>query len=513
MSARAAGILLHPTSLPGPHGIGDLGPGAWRFLDFLVEAGQSLWQVLPLHPTGYGDSPYAPLSAFAGNPLLVSPELLVESGDLPSRRIASPPRLDADRVDYAAVRRWKLPLLEEAAHRFLERTGERRDAFDCFCAVESGWLDDYVLFADIKEHCEAGPAGGGAWHTGWPAALAARDPAAIERWRTDRRDGLDVRRAVQFFFHEQWQALHREAARRGVAFIGDMPIFVAEDSADAWANRHLFRLDASGRPLVVAGVPPDYFSPTGQRWGNPLYDWDELAREGYRWWIDRVRAALRMVDWLRIDHFRGFAACWEVPADSPTAERGRWAAAAGADLFAALHAALGTLPIIAEDLGVITPEVERLRDGQGFPGMKILQFAFDAKEAGQLEAGNKFLPHNFVTNAVVYTGTHDNDTTLGWWRQRSRGERDFVLRYLGLGRRARGREVTWAFIRLALASIARFAIVPQQDALGLGSDARMNTPSTFGGNWRWRCRERDLSPRLAGRLAGLSRSYGRLHMP
>jgi 4-alpha-glucanotransferase len=259
----------------------------------------------------------------------------------------------------------------------------------------------------------------------------------------------------------------------------------------------------------VAGVPPDYFSPTGQRWGNPLYDWDLLAREGYSWWIDRVRAALRMVDWLRIDHFRGFVACWEVPADRPTAELGRWVAAPGADLFDALRAALGPLPIIAEDLGVITPEVVRLRDGQGFPGMKILQFAFDAKEAGPFDPDNTFLPHNFTANAVVYTGTHDNDTTLGWWRQRSRAERDAVRHYLASGRHARPRAVAWAFIRLAFASVARFAIVPLQDALGLGSEARMNTPSTFGGNWRWRCRARDLSPRLARRLADLARSCGR----
>jgi 4-alpha-glucanotransferase len=510
VSARAAGILLHPTSLPGPHGIGDLGPGARRFLGFLADAGLSLWQVLPLHPTGYGDSPYAPLSAFAGNPLLVSLEILAEAGDLPRKRIASPP-FDpaARRTDFAAVRRWKLPRLEEAARRFLRRPGGRRDAFEAFSAAAAAWLEDYVLFADIKESLESRPGGSGAWYAGWPADLAARDPGALARWRSDRREELDVRRVQQFFFHEQWQALHQEAARQGVSIIGDMPIFVAGDSAEVWANRRLFRLDASGSPLVVAGVPPDYFSPTGQRWGNPLYDWDALAREGYRWWIERVRAALRMVDWLRIDHFRGFAACWEVPADSPTAERGRWVPAPGDRLFDALHAALGPLPIVAEDLGVITPEVERLRDGRGFPGMKILQFAFDAREAGPFDPDNPFLPHNFAPNAVVYTGTHDNDTTRGWWRQRNRAERDAVRSYLGLGGRARPRTVVWAFIRLALSSVCRFAILPLQDVLVLGSGARMNTPSTFGGNWTWRCRDRDLSPRAAARLAGLARSYGR----
>jgi 4-alpha-glucanotransferase len=514
---RAAGVLLHPTSLPGPYGIGDLGPSARRFLDFLAEAGQSLWQVLPLGPTGYADSPYAPFSAFAGNPLLISVEALAAEGDLDPRRLAPLAALPPERVDYASVLRWKLPLLEEAARNFLRRRdGGRREAFEAFRREEAHWLPEYVLFMSIKEHHDRRARAEGAecslWHSYWPEALALREPAALERWKAERAEELAILEAVQFFFDEQWQALRRYARERGIAIIGDIPIFVAPDSADVWSNRELFHLDARGRPTVVAGVPPDYFSAGGQLWGNPLFDWTAMAGRGYGWWIARVRSGLKRIDYLRIDHFRGFEACWQVPAGSLTAAGGQWVPGPGAALFEALQAELGELPILAEDLGVITPEVERLRDRYGFPGMKILQFAFDTREAGAEGAGNKFLPHNHPRNAVAYTGTHDNDTTLGWYRQRTPEERRQVHHYLALaedGREPSPRSVVWGFIRLALASVASFAIVPLQDLLCLGSEARMNTPSTLSGNWVFRYREEQLTGDLAGRLAALTRLYGR----
>jgi 4-alpha-glucanotransferase len=514
---RASGVLLHPTSLPGPHGIGELGQEARRFLDFLAEARQSLWQVLPLGPTGYADSPYAPFSAFAGNPLLIDLEALAAQGDLDPRRLAPAPPFPPGRVDYAAVQLWKLPLLEEAAGNFLRGcAGARAEAFEAFRRQEERWLPEYVLFMSIKEHYDRRARAEGAecalWHTYWPQALALREPQALERWRAGHAEELAAREAVQFFFHEQWQALRRYAHERGIAIIGDIPIFVAPDSADVWSNRELFHLDARGRPTVVAGVPPDYFSASGQLWGNPLFDWEAMAARGYRWWIERVEAELKRLDFLRIDHFRGFQASWEVPAANRTAAQGHWVPGPGAALFEALRAELGELPILAEDLGVITPEVERLRDRYCFPGMKILQFAFDSREAGAEGAGNKFLPHNHPRNAVVYTGTHDNDTSLGWYRGCTPEERLLVHRYLGLaeeGAEAPPDRVVWGFIRLALASVAALAIVPLQDLLCLGSEARMNTPSTLSGNWAYRYREGQLTGELAARLAALTHLYGR----
>lgn len=512
---RAAGVLLHPTSLPGPHGLGALGPEARRFIDFLAEAEQSLWQVLPLGPTGYADSPYAPFSAFAGNPLLIDLQTLAEQGDLDPGRLAAAPPFPPDRVDYAAAQRWKLPLLAEAAGNFLGgRRGPRAEAFEAFRREEARWLAEYVLFMSIKEHFDRRAGEQGAecslWHTYWPQALALREPAALERWKAEHAVELACGEVIQFFFHEQWQALRRYAHERGISIIGDIPIFVAPDSADVWAHRELFRLDARGRPTVVAGVPPDYFSASGQLWGNPLFDWEALARQGYRWWIERVAAGLKRLDFLRIDHFRGFQACWEVTAGSPTAAQGRWVPGPGEALFESLRAELGELSILAEDLGVITPEVERLRDRYGFPGMKILQFAFDSREAGAQGADNKFLPHNHPRNAVVYTGTHDNDTTLGWYRRRSPEERLLVHRYLALDEDEPPPErVVWGFIRLALASVAVLAILPLQDLLCLGSEARMNTPSTLSGNWAFRYREGQLTGELAGRLAALTRLFGR----
>jgi 4-alpha-glucanotransferase len=506
---RAGGILLHPTSLPGPDGIGDLGPAALRFLDFLQEAGQSLWQVLPLGPTGYGDSPYSCFSSFAGNPLLVSLEGLAERGLLSAADLRDRPSFPNNRVHFDRVTAWKLPLLARAAAAFLaSRDGADRAAFHAFLEAEKWWLDDYCLFTALK-----GRFGGGAWNASWDRDAALREPAALERWRGELAAEVRTQQVVQFFFFEQWRTVRRAAFDRGIRVIGDLPIFAAPDSADVWANRQCFLLDAEGRPTVVSGVPPDYFAATGQLWGNPLYDWQALEREGFRFWIARIGAAERLFDFTRIDHFRGFDACWTVPAGQPTAEHGAWVPSPGAKLFEALERELGKLPLIAEDLGVITPGVDRLRERFGLPGMRILQFAFDAGEAGALTAANRFLPHNHTANSVVYTGTHDNDTTRGWYAGRSRRERDYLASYAPPA----DPEVEWRLIRMAFASVCRFAVVPLQDVLGLGSEARMNTPGTVGGNWSWRCGEGSLLPALARRLRGLSELYGRLpdrgHLP
>ena len=500
-AGRASGILLHPTSLPGPFGIGDLGPAALRFLDWLAEAGQRLWQVLPLGPTGYGDSPYASFSSFAGNPLLVSPELLASAGLVDRRELDDAPSFPAGRVDYGAVISWKLPLLRRAALRFLsDGTAGQRRRYQDFCAAEAWWLDDFSAFMSVKALHP------GAWNRDWPAGLTLRDPQALDGLRRERAGEIDVERAVQFFFFEQWDALRAEAARRGIGVIGDLPIFVAPDSADVWACRGLFRLDHHGRPTVVSGVPPDYFAATGQLWGNPLYDWDAMARDGFRFWVRRIRSACRMVDLVRIDHFRGFAASWAVPAGSATAATGRWETVPGPALFETLEKELGALPIIAEDLGVITPDVVALRERFGFPGMRVLQFAFDRNESGALGAGNRFLPHNHLPDSVVYTGTHDNDTTAGWYSSRSPAERAALDRYAP----SPEGEISWRFIRMAMASVCRWAVAPMQDVLGLGSDARMNTPGTTGAaNWSWRAPADACGAAAAARLRDLAETYGR----
>jgi 4-alpha-glucanotransferase len=502
---RASGILLHPTSLPGPHGIGDLGEAALRFLDFLAEARQTLWQVLPLGPTGYGDSPYACFSSFAGNPLLVSLDALARRGLLSPAELQPPAPFTESRVDYGRVMQWKLPLLRAAARRFLSAGGSPELA--AFRAEESWWLADWSLFRALKDHRDAaareeGRAAGG-WNRSWGAGEALRDPAVLAAWR-DRLSGeVAVNEALQFHFFSQWGEVRAAAAERGVRIIGDLPIFVAEDSADVWANRENFLLDGAGRPTAVSGVPPDYFSATGQLWGNPLYDWDALASRGFRFWVDRLRAARRLFDFIRVDHFRGFHAAWSVPAGKPTAEEGRWAESPGEALFAAVEREMGRLPIIAEDLGVITAAVTALREKLGFPGMRILQFAFDSAEAGGLGPENRFLPHNHAADSVVYTGTHDNDTTAGWYAGRTPEERAYIDRY------APGEpDVSRRFIRMALASVCRFAVVPLQDVLGLGSEARMNTPGTASGNWAWRFTGA-LGSQTAAWLRGLSELYGR----
>ncbi|MDX1524364.1 MAG: 4-alpha-glucanotransferase, partial [Anaerolineae bacterium] len=509
-NARASGILLHPTSFPGPHGIGDLGKSAYDFVDFLIEAKQSLWQVLPLGPTGYGDSPYASFSSFAGNPLLISLDRLVKSGDLPAEALADVPNFPIDSVDYGWVIYWKTPLLEQAARTFLaEAADERKAAFDAFCEEKAIWLDDYALFMAVKEEfdqkAQAEDRFGAMWSNYWDKSIALRGTKAVNRWRREKADEILIQKVWQFYFFEQWTALKQYANANEIKIIGDIPIFVAPDSVDVWANRELFHLDDEGQPTVVAGVPPDYFSATGQLWGNPLYHWIVMAGQGYRWWIERIRATLNLVDIIRIDHFRGFEAYWEIAADEETAINGRWVKAPGAELFKAIEEALGELPILAEDLGVITPEVRDLRDHFNFPGMKILQFAFDSKESGGLDSNNDFLPHNHQPNSVVYTGTHDNDTTLSWYRSRPPEEKDAIRRYLARS----DEDIVWDFIRLAISSVSRYAVIPMQDVLCLGSEARMNTPGVLGGNWSWRYRPEALNGWVSGRLRDMVELYGR----
>lgn len=495
---RASGILLHPTSLSGHFGIGDVGPEAFRFLDFLSEARQSIWQVLPLGPTGYGDSPYQCFSAFAGNPLLISPELLLEEGLVHEEDLRHLPKFPALHVDYGHVITWKRDLLRHAfrrRHEWERRKGHRH-RYEAFCSENASWLDDYALFAALKAE-----AGGAPWNT-WDPALARREPGPLAAARERLAGQIEEERFLQFLFFSQWDALHAACRERRIRVVGDVPIFVAYDSADVWANAHLFQLDAKGNPRVVAGVPPDYFSATGQLWGNPIYDWDRMRETGFAWWIDRLRAALRLFDLVRVDHFRGFAAAWEIPGDAETAVDGAWVPTPGYELFEALRSALGGLPIIAEDLGVITPDVEALRDHFGLPGMRVLQFAFaDPKSV--------HLPHNYVPSSVAYTGTHDNDTAAGWYASRTgvegRRERDFAKHYLA----SNGTEIHWDLIRAVFASVARVAIVPAQDLLGLGSEARMNTPGSASGNWSWRLGARALSKPLARRLREMTELYDR----
>ncbi|MDP8921653.1 MAG: 4-alpha-glucanotransferase [Chloroflexota bacterium] len=500
---RAAGILLHPTSLPGPHGVGDLGTAAYRFVDFLTAGRQTLWQIMPLGPVGLGNSPYASSSAFAGSPLLIALEELARCGWLDEDDLRGPD-FPPNRVDYEGAGQFKREKLGVAFERFRERASDdARAALAEFRERERGWLDDYVLFAALKERRD------GAWWE-WPAELALREPAALDRARRDLSDSVAFQEFVQWVFWSQWGRLRRYANERDIRIVGDIPIFVAQDSADVWAHRSNFHLDEQGQPTVVAGVPPDYFSPTGQRWGNPLYEWDRLAETGYAWWIDRFRATLELVDLIRIDHFRGFQAYWAVPAEEETALNGRWMPGPGQKFFAAVRHALGELPIVVEDLGDITPDVIRLREALGFPGMKVLQFAFGEEAQREVPTGeNPYLPHNYEENCVVYSGTHDNDTTVGWYASRDEPERHAVRRYLGRN----GDDIAWDFIRLALSSVARYAIVPLQDVLGLGSEARMNVPGQPADNWTWRYREDQIARWHPEALADMTATYGRWQAP
>jgi 4-alpha-glucanotransferase len=503
---RRGGILLHPTSLPSPAGIGDFGTEAYRFIDFLKQSGNKLWQVLPLNPTGYGDSPFQCFSASAGNPLLISLERLAEQGVLSQADLEHHPGFPSNKVDYGAALHFKVPILTKAAQTFLKRADENeRPDFEQFCQANANWLDDFALFMACKN------AHDGVRWTEWAADIAAREPRALQDWTVRFAAEIDVIKYWQFKFFQQWQALRSYAHEHGIRIIGDIPIYVAHDSADVWANRELFCLEPQGTPTKVAGVPPDYFSATGQLWGNPIFKWNLLKNTGYKWWVERFRAALRLYDIVRLDHFRGFEAYWEVPASERTAMNGRWIKGPGAELFSILQQELGDLPIIAENLGVITPEVEQIRQQFGFPGMAILQFAF-----GNDPQGPSFRPHNYVRNLVAYTGTHDNDTTLGWWNSDGTidsirtsadvvKERAFARTYLG----SADEPMNWAMIRAALASIADTAIIPLQDVLGLGREARMNLPGTSHGNWRWRFQPGALSSVLAIRLRELNKAYDR----
>jgi 4-alpha-glucanotransferase len=490
---RDAGVLLHPTSLPGPHGIGDLGDVAHRWLDFLRAGGQQLWQILPLGPPCYGESPYAARSAFAGNPLLISLDRLVQQGLLPADDVSRARSDHAGRIDFAAVESSKTPLLRAAFARWQERGGERDSSFAAFREEHAYWLDDHCLFAALRQRH-----GGVAWNK-WPAPLVRRDADAIDAARREQTDEIAFRRFVQFCFWSQWDELKRRARDEGIRIVGDIPIFVAHDSADVWAHQDLFRLDRDGSPTVVAGVPPDYFSPTGQRWGNPLYDWERLRAGGYCWWIERFRTTLLSVDIVRIDHFRGFEAYWEVPAAEETAERGSWVPGPGKPFFDAVSQVLGPLPVIVEDLGLITRAVDQLRLALGYPGMRVLQFAFGD------DATNPYLPHNYDRDTVVYTGTHDNDTTEGWFDSLRESERSRVVRYAGLGRE----RVSEKLIRLALGSVARSAIVPLQDVLALGGEARMNVPGMGTGNWGWRATPEQIGPARAAWLGEMTDLFGR----
>ena len=497
---------MHPTSLPGRFGIGDLGSKAYEFLDFLVGAGQRLWQVLPLGPTGYGDSPYQCFSAFAGNPLLISLEMLAEENLLAFADLDGAPRFPGHEVDYGEVIKFKLPLLKKSFENFKRRASPADwHEFEFFCQENASWLNDYALFVVFKE------AHGGAVWNRWDPAIAKRRPEALAQWREKFADEVQSRKYWQYQFSKQWLALKQYCHNRRIRIMGDIPIFVAHDSADVWAHPELFHLSPDGDPTVVAGVPPDYFSATGQLWGNPLYRWDVIAQSGYAWWIERLRSTLSVVDLVRLDHFRGFEAFWAVPGRQTTAIHGQWVKGPGAALFEAVQGALGKLPIVAEDLGVITPGVEALRKRFGFPGMAVLQFAF-----GSDPQASKFLPHDYVRNLVVYTGTHDNDTTMGWWTSagvhdstRTQGEirreREFAQKYLC----ANDHEINWAFIRAVLGSVADTAIVPLQDVLGLGSEARMNLPATPSGNWRWRYTSDMLTERVRERLKELTTLYQR----
>jgi 4-alpha-glucanotransferase len=503
---RASGILLHPTSLPSRYGIGDLGPEAHAFVDVLARTGQTWWQILPLGPVGYGGSPYQSPSSFAGNPLLISLDRLADRGWLDAAELAGVPALPVDRVDFDAVAELKWEWLRRAYQGF--RAAGADAAFDAFCERHRSWLDDYVYFQALRD-----AHGGKPWYE-WEHELVARHPEACARWREQVAEDIRFHEFVQYAFEAQWQDLRAACKGRGIRLIGDVPIFVAHDSADVWAHPDLYYLDEHGMPLFMAGVPPDFFSEDGQLWGNPLYRWEAHAKDDFEWWRLRIQALLERVDIIRIDHFRGFEAYWAVPAGSKTAATGRWTPGPGRAFFHAVRKEMGSVPLIAEDLGVITPEVEALRDEFDMPGMRILQFGFDADPT--LE---KYLPHRYINNCIAYTGTHDNDTTYGWFhanevtttqpREEVEAARAFVRRYANTD----GREIHWAMIRILFASAADTAMVPMQDILGLGSRARMNFPGKPQGNWTWRYRAEQLDRKVEDRLADMTALYGRWNGP
>lgn len=503
---RACGILLHPTSLPGRYGIGDLGPEAHRFLDWLAETGQTWWQTLPLGPVGYGGSPYQSPSSFAGNPLLISLDRLAERGWLDPKELAALPDVPPGRVDYDDAARRKEEWLRRAFRGFVAAGND--PGFDAFWNEHRAWLDDYVFFQALRDAHNGAP-----WYE-WEPELVHRRPETLARWRDRVAEGIRYHEFVQYAFETQWQELRTAGKERGIRFIGDVPIFVAHDSADVWAHPDLYHLDDHGRPTIMAGVPPDFFSEDGQLWGNPLYNWEAHKRDGFAWWLLRLRSLLGRVDVVRIDHFRGFEAFWAVPAGSKTAATGEWLPAPGRQFFQAVREELGTVPLIAEDLGIITPEVEALRDDFGMPGMVVIQFGFDADPDME-----KYLPHRYIRHCIAYTGTHDNDTTYGWHhsqevtttqpREEVEGARAFARRYAN----SDGSEIHWDMMRVLFASVADTVIIPMQDVLGLDSDARMNFPGKAQGNWSWRFRPEQVDRRVTDRLAELTALFGRWNGP
>jgi 4-alpha-glucanotransferase len=519
---RLSGILLHPTSFPGTPGIGTIGKPAYEFADWLETAGQRLWQILPLGPTGYGDSPYASFSTFAGNPLLIDLDMLAENGWTEKAAIIPPDFIKSDGpVDYGAVVYWKNPVLKKSAGWFLAHCSERdRVSYEAFKNDAASWLDKYAVFMSIKQvyDAEAQKKGvSGMWNEFWPQELASCNPAAVSLWESNHTREIEAIKVIQFFFFSQWKRLKTYVNAKGISIIGDIPIFVAPDSADVWANQHLFQLDKRGVPLNVAGVPPDYFSATGQLWGNPLYDWAEMKKNGYFWWIERIRQVLSLVDYVRIDHFRGFEAYWSVPYGDRTAENGTWVPGPNTELFTAIKKSLGDIPVIAEDLGLITKEVRELRESCGFPGMKVLQFAFDEGESGKEGMTNAFLPHMYEKNCVVYTGTHDNETMQGWLENAPDRQVQIAAEYVS------GTELTEKAARTladsgklcrmlvtaAIASTGNFAVIPLQDIYAVNNTGRMNMPSTTGTNWTWRMAPDMLTTEKAGWLSLLSHLYGR----
>jgi 4-alpha-glucanotransferase len=494
---RRSGILLHPTSLPGPHGSGDFGPSAYHFVDWLVAGGQKLWQILPLGNIGLGDSPYMSSSAFAGNVLMIDLAELHARGWLTADDLLPEPGLSDVAVNFPAMVPYRMTRLERAARQFaVSASKPERAELAAFCADQASWLDNYALFMAISEHHDKR-----AW-TEWAPALAARQHAALAAAANTHAERIQFWIFCQWCFFRQWALLRAYANQRGVQIVGDAPIFIAHNSAECWARPELFELDLSGEPTVVAGVPPDGFSATGQRWGNPLYRWSAHANEGYAWWIERVRRTFELVDIVRIDHFRGFAGYWEIPATEPTAMNGRWVPGPGSALFTAIDEALGPLSIIAEDLGVITPDVDALRNEFDFPGMRILQFAWGEQQMAE----SRFLPHNHTHDSVVYTGSHDNNTTLGWWADASENERNHLREYLATD----GRTVNWDLIRAASASVADTAVHPMQDVMNLAAEHRMNFPGTATGNWGWRYTWSMMPPDAAARLRRYGQLYGRL---
>ncbi|GBD87982.1 4-alpha-glucanotransferase [bacterium BMS3Abin03] len=493
---RSAGILLHPTSLPGKYGIGDLGNDAFKFVDFLKDAGQTLWQVFPLGPTGYGDSPYQCFSAFAGNPLLISPDKLKEDGFLNEKDLENPPEFDPVKIDYGSLIEYKKSLLNKAFQNFKTDSNGLDEGFEKFCNEHKDWLDDFALFMALKDAHN-----GNEWIK-WEKGLVHREQKELTGWKAKLNDEILYHKFVQFNFFRQWKAIRNYANENGIQIIGDMPIFIAYDSADLWANKGLFTVDEDGKLETVAGVPPDYFSPTGQLWGNPLYRWKVMEKDDFLWMRKRFESLYELIDIIRIDHFRGFDAFWEIPGDAKTAAKGRWVKAPGEKLFESLIKHLGDVPILAEDLGVITPEVEALRDKFNFPGMKILQFAFGT------DMETKFLPHNYIPNCVVLTGSHDNDTTRAYFETAKKEGSDIyehAQKYLNYY----GDDIVSELIRTAYVSVAKIVIIPMQDVLNLGSEARMNFPGRLGGNWTWRFTREQINENLTSHYKGLTVLYER----